>query len=131
LADLLCPQKQWEHSAFLIQSDLPAGEGPFVAEIAMRDKRPQHYVIRRTKWLAAGDNLLDQLERLPVSVVVIESSGDADSPLLAAIVAAPDRVRLLWSRNSIRAYQLLRAESAPPGKFRLDLRRSSIGIIEH
>jgi hypothetical protein len=131
LADLLCAQTQFELSAFLIQTDQPGGEGPFIAEIAMRDHRPQHYVIRRTKWLPENADLLHELERLPVSVVVIESHRDSNSPLAASIAAAPERVQQLWSTDSIRAYRLLRSAPGPPGKFRLDLRRSSAGIIEN
>jgi hypothetical protein len=72
-------------SVFLIASDA-IGEGMFIQEVAMHEKRPGHIVLRASKalsesgWMGEGyasffdtpDQLLEYLESVPVGVVVLE-----------------------------------------------------------
>ena len=127
LARILCEQDHG--AAFLVESDEGGGEGALVAEVALRDARPDHFVIRRTKWIRSGGDLLTELETLPVRVVVVESHSGRTA-LESAVAADPGSAELFWSRGEIRAYRLLRASALPAGKFRLDLGDSFGGILE-
>lgn len=74
-------------AAVLIASD-PKGEGAFISEMALLDRRPQHVVLRGSKMLATSDwtgnhytprfaepsALADMLRDLPVAAVVIDTS---------------------------------------------------------
>ena len=55
LAEFLCSSAEWNGAAFLIHSESGA-EGAFVAEVALRDRRPNHFVIRDSKWLTSANS---------------------------------------------------------------------------
>ena len=80
-----------QHSTFLISSG-PHGEGMFVAEIAIREQRPNHIVLRGSKVLATSrwdgrayktlfrtpEEIMRYLEEIPVEIVIIDRSVSAE-----------------------------------------------------
>jgi hypothetical protein len=102
-------------SVFLVASDA-IGEGMFIAEVAMREERPGHVVLRASKalsesgWMGEGyasffdtpEQLQEYLESVPVGVVVLEEDAAPDQAhhrLLRQVMSDhPER----WER--IRAY---------------------------
>jgi hypothetical protein len=111
LAAFLLGRESLADSVLLVSSDA-LGEGMFIAEIAMREKRPGHVVLRASKalaesgWMGEGYNsrfdtpeqLMEYLESVPVGLVVLddaEATPPAHHRLLRELVAArPDR----WER---------------------------------
>ncbi|MGE0591709.1 MAG: ArnT family glycosyltransferase [Vicinamibacterales bacterium] len=118
------------HAVVLVSSD-SIGEGATVAEMAIRDRRPQHVVLRGSKVLSSsswmGDNyhalfrsateLQDYLERARVALVVMDdTAGISDTPdrhqlraaladetQWAASVPAPAGVQLFRRRGALPA----------------------------
>jgi hypothetical protein len=88
-----------ESRVILVSAD-PAPEGMVVAEIAMRDVRPGHYVLRGSKvlaqmdWTGKGYQLLfktpqeisDCLDLVPVDFILIQSRG-LQAPLHTRLLA--------------------------------------------
>jgi len=86
-ARLLLSNSELSKGDYLVVADA-CGEGAFIAEVAMRDDRPAHYVYRGSKVLSSstwfGDNyqfhysnldeLRDMLRKAPVNAVVVETS---------------------------------------------------------
>ncbi len=87
VAQRLLRTPDYNHSVILISSD-PRGEGMFISEVAMREKRPGHIVLRASKvlaksWWSGKDykviystpkQIMAYLEKLPVGVVVVDQS---------------------------------------------------------
>jgi hypothetical protein len=101
----------WPGRVFLVCSDAD-GEGAFVEEVALGERRPNRYVLRGSKVLSvnqwdaliynpvfsAPEKLLAYLDSVPVDAVVIDGSAvvwaaDRDL-LLQALGGAPDKWRL-------------------------------------
>ena len=86
-AQFLVSQPQFRNSVMLISSDA-VGEGMFISEVAMCERRPGHVVLRASKVLAeeqwngehyrslftTPQQILDYLHSVPVKVVVIDNS---------------------------------------------------------
>lgn len=104
VAQFLVSQPQWNRSAILVASDA-IGEGLLVSEIASREARPGHYVMRSTKILGSSgwmgesvqrnvhtpEEVMRVLDRFPVGILVV----DRDAPTA------------LWSRlllDSVRRF---------------------------
>ena len=87
LAQVLTSSPQFRDDVILIASDAD-GEGMLVSEIAMREKRPGHIVLRASKILTTGDwtgsrltplfqtpeQVQDYVDSIPVSVVILDHS---------------------------------------------------------
>jgi hypothetical protein len=133
LAAFLSSRTEQNHGTFFIHSDVPADEGAFVAEIAMRDKRPDHMVIRDSKWLSietTAEGLLRQLELEGVQILVLDGPpGRPASRKLQLLEEAvrdhPQRAALLWNGYpAIRAFELREASRPAKQKIQLDLRQN-------
>lgn len=114
LANLMLSNPQMRGQVILVCSD-PQGEGGFISEMAMREKRPGHFILRASKILASsawtGENarpifhsaseVLNYIDSIPLSTVIIDRSASApDLPvyenfLLGALHAPSHHWRLL------------------------------------
>lgn len=88
-ADLVA-NPRFRNSVFLVSSGA-GGEGMFIAEVAMREQRPGHIVLRGTKALATSDwlgdvyeplyrtpaELMQYLDSIPVGVLIIDQTADS------------------------------------------------------
>ena len=78
-ADVMSNPK-FEHSVMLVSSE-HFGEGMFIAEIALREPRPSHYILRATKVLSRSRWNLDNYELLrKTPEEVMKLSGVDSSP---------------------------------------------------
>lgn len=87
IAELVLQNKTKSNSVVLISSD-PEGEGMFISELAIREKRPGHIVLRASKVLGISDwigrdyraiysstaEVMNYLRSIPVGVVLIDDS---------------------------------------------------------
>jgi hypothetical protein len=145
--DLLA-QPSLRGSAFLIASD-GEGEGMMVAEIAMREKRPGHIVLRASKVLSKSDwmgeyfqqrfrsagEMMEYLEGVPVGIVIYDEQTEPlfehQKLLGQALRSHPDRWQLLGTfprlrprggnRGPIRVYKLVGHEGKPVSKVRIEV----------
>ncbi len=99
------------NGAVLVSAD-PVGEGMLTAEFVMRDRRPDHYVVRASKVLATqtlmGDKyrlnyqspeeIMTALDSIPIAIVVLQQCpkgcGEHENLLTQAVVRYPERWRL-------------------------------------
>ena len=153
LSQMLVSQNQFRHSVFLASLDTD-GEGMFVSEIAMRERRPGHVILRASKVLAnsewnGGDyqplfstpqQVLQYLDSIPVDVVVTDSSipeGHLDQHeklLEQAMSTSADCWKLLakypvWREDAeypdaLRVYVRVGARRPARGVIHLDMRRT-------
>ncbi len=103
------------------------GEGPFVAEIALHERRPGHVILRAGKVLAhaswsglnyqvqfaTSKELLDYLDRVPVGVVVVDPTLNSGTPehqrlLLKALAEQPREWEPMHSDGDAGAVVLFR-----------------------
>ena len=150
IAQTLTSSPQFYNAVILIASDAD-GEGMIISEIAMREKRPGHLVLRATKILTTAnwtgtqvtvifqtpEQVQNYLDSIPVSVVVLDHSASPpgyqlyEGPLEQAIVSHQDSWKLLGSysiwRKGIEHSQaaLVYVRSAPAknasGVIRIDM----------
>jgi len=148
-ADLL-GRPELKNSVILVSSE-GDGEGMLIAEIAMREQRPGHFVLRATKALARVDwngrrqepyystpaELLGHLDQLPVGVLVLDLSPgrvvyEHHRLILETLARYPDRFQLVATvpsqpgvlpRSEIRVYRLPGNENPAPGTVILDSKR--------
>jgi hypothetical protein len=93
-------------------------EGMLIAEIASRERRPGHFVLRASKVISHSDwsgeqnyhllfhspgEVLQTLDKIPVNVVVVDYPPKPQSPphhrlLLDAIQSTPNRWKLVYTR---------------------------------
>jgi len=153
VAQMLVSQNQFRHSVFLASLDTD-GEGMFVSEVAMRERRPGHVILRASKVLAnsewnGGDyqllfstpqQVLQYLDSIPVDVVVMDSSipkghlHEHEKLLEQAISMSPGCWKLLakypvWREgaeypDALRVYVRVGARKPAHGIIRLDMRRT-------
>ena len=123
------------------------GEGMLISELAMRERRPGHIILRATKMLARSNwiglhyvelyttpqDLMKFLESVPVELVVIDDeTGRTPRPdqmlLKQTIAESPDKWDLVGTfpqggsqSGTIRIYRLKDASGRPPGKIHIDL----------
>ncbi|MBI1791653.1 MAG: glycosyltransferase family 39 protein [Acidobacteria bacterium] len=152
-AEQLLAQPQFRNSAFLIASE-GVGEGAFIAEVAMREKRPGHFVLRANKVLSSSDwmgNFFEQhfknaaemmrfLEETPVGIVVLDPVADPMFEHQRTLKAVLEQYRERWellgtyprSRRrsgdlpAIQVYRLVGHEGKPVGKIKLFLRGRTV-----
>lgn len=136
------------HSVVLISSE-PDGEGMLIAEIAIHEKRPGHFIVRGTKVLsttnwngsmrspiyATPSALLGYLDRVPIGVLVLDLLPEGiafphQSMLMATVQAYPERFHLVaWfprraangvPGGEIRVYRIPSNENPPADRIVLD-----------
>lgn len=136
-------------SVFLIASDA-IGEGMFIEEVAMREKRPGHIVLRASKalsesgWMGEGyscffdtpEELMDYLESVPVGVLVLEEDASPDQAhqrLLKQVVRQyadrwkrigtyPGRGGLHPGEEGIDVYELIGHQGRPVDETRIAMK---------
>jgi Dolichyl-phosphate-mannose-protein mannosyltransferase len=154
-------EPEYKGSVLLVASEGEGwdGEGMFISEIAMRDKRPSHIVLRATKMLSQSDwmgarykllyntpeEVMNFLRSVPVEIVVIHSeSGEVESPdhklLRQAIAEFPTEWQHLGTYpklqgtkggSTIDVYRLKSAAGRHVGTIRIDLPFTLRRPIEH
>lgn len=120
------------------------GEGMLISEVAMREKRPSHIILRATKMLSQSDwlgghyrlvyrtpaEVLKFLKSIPVGIVVIDhqsnSAGNPDHQLLVQTLAEfPNEWERLETyagvRSTIDVYYLKSATGRARSKIVIDL----------
>jgi hypothetical protein len=144
---------------FLVCSDA-GGEGAFIAQVAARDQRPGHIILRGSKMLAdiswGGANyslrfttpldIMKFMESVPVRILILESSGprsgQAHERLVDEMIRQyPERWSLIRSYPNLRpasppgvgvhAYRLLTREGQSRSRVRIELQRHLGRAIEN
>jgi hypothetical protein len=149
-AEDLVAEESLRDSVVLVSSDA-IGEGMFIAEVAMRENRPGHIVLRASKvlstsgWMGEGytsffdtpDQLMEYLDGIPVGVLVLEEDAARDQAhhrLLREVVRTHadqwERIGAFEGRGGppsdetgISLYRLVGHEGRPVGPIELDLGR--------
>ena len=158
LADALVARPELRNTAWLVSSE-GEGEGQLIAEVAMRDQRPGHFLLRASKALARSDwqgdkyellrptpeETMAYLESVPVRLLVMDRNPAKHAiphhrALLQVLERYPERWRLLAvypgavrvsARDSrIEVYRLVGQENRPVGKIQIDLKRTLGRLIE-
>ena len=148
-AEELLKDPRYRRSGLLVSSDA-SGEGAFIAEVAAREARPGHIVLRANKMLASmswsgnvyqvryetPEKIQQYLESVPAAILVLdltESQPRTEHRRLveAAVSRYADRWRLIGvypQRRAaspkgavVRVYALAGHESEPPGNIQVDL----------
>lgn len=147
-AEALLVGPDLKDAVFLVSSEAD-GEGQFVSEVAMRERRPGHIVLRASKMLGQSDwrrqryhllhatpeELMEYLDSVPVRVVIVQRSPswgrlDHHQLLLQTLKDYSSRFRLIGtfparpgppSNSRIEAYEALGQEGRPPGKIRIEM----------
>jgi len=132
------------NGAVLVSADAE-GEGMLTAEFVMRDRRPDHYVVRASKVLATqdlmGDNyqlkyhtpeqIMKLLDSIPVAIVVTQrcpkgKCGEHENLLNEAASLYPERWRLSSvipsePASPILVYQIIGNETKPVQMLQVDM----------
>jgi len=146
-AEFLLARPELRQAAFLVSSE-GEGEGMLIAEIAMREQRPGHIILRASKMLAKStwmsqdykllyrgpDEIQAFLESIPVSIVVLDTAPgwlamEHHRQLQRTVEAYPEKWALLraWPQGPggaagpIRLYHLRAGGNRPPGPIRIDM----------
>ena len=145
-AAALIERPDFKDTVILVSSESEGGEGEgmLISEVAMREKRPSHIILRATKMLSQSDwlgahykllyhtpaQIMSFLRSIPVGIVVIDSepgsSGTPDYQLLRqAIADFPDEWEHLETytgdSSKIDVYHLKSATGQARGKILIDL----------
>lgn len=153
VAQKLLSTPNFQKSAMLISSDA-CGEGMFIEEVAMREARPGHYVLRASKVLSTSrwngseydafyktpQEMMSYLETIPIGIVVMDLSTPPELQvahhriLEMTLATYPHRWELLGTfpltRNGIKhsgalqVYSLVGHENKPLGTFKIDMRHT-------
>ena len=153
VAQDLLSRPAFKDSVFLICGD-PTSEGLLISEVAARESRPGHIVLRASKMLASEDwmgreyqalfqdqqEILKYLEDIPTGIVIIDEEG-RHTPhgqlLYQAIQSHPEKWELLfrYAANSrageILVYRLVGHEGRPVSKIRIPMRSGLYGNFEN
>ena len=118
VAQFILANHSLRDAVILVSANEPSlGEGMLIAEVAEREARPGHFILRASKvishsdWSGAqnyrmlyktSDELMQALDKLPVNIVVADYPPTPESPphhrlLLEAIRQNPERWTLLFS----------------------------------
>jgi hypothetical protein len=145
----LAPAPPYRDSVFLVAGDA-AGEGMFISEMALAERRPGHIVLRASKLLGVSDwsgrlysssfntvaEVEARLKEIPVGVLVLQQRPSPERThydLLRQIVAShPDAWRLVgvYPRSAagtpaaaqFSVYELVGHQTMPRGGIRVRLR---------
>lgn len=158
-AEDLLANSELHTSVYFICSDAQ-GEGAFISEVAAREKRPGHIVLRGSKmlafarWTGAGyqlryktpEEISRHLESVPAGVLVVQFGPErpqSEHIRLAQqmLSSQTDRWKLIgiYPRRrasslpgtEVRAYRLAGDQSRPVGKIRIDVTGRLGRIIEN
>ncbi|HXG33096.1 MAG TPA: glycosyltransferase family 39 protein [Bryobacteraceae bacterium] len=155
-AQELASRPEFADSVVLVSS-LLGGEGAFIAEAALRERRPGRVVLRATKVLASSgwsghsyelrfqtpDEIAAYLESIPVGVVVWDGApGYAPMEHHELLIEALRRDPARWQRLGsypadgpselprVEVYRQVGHESRPRNRIRLDLKRRLGKVLE-
>jgi hypothetical protein len=154
VADNLLQHPEFRDSIILVCSNA-TGEGMMISEIAMRELRPGHIVLRGSKMLATSDwmgwdyrllfrdteEMFQYLDGIPVGVVVIDGEG-RQTPhgrmLYEAVHEHPGNWELVpWQSDKTGAgaddiliYRLVGQEQRKPRKIQIPMRSGLYGDFE-
>ena len=134
---------QPDRGGVVFVSGSTSGEGSFIAEVAMRERRPGHYVLRGTKMLVksgwAGHDqkpvfggsrqVAEMLDNWGVNAIAIESGAGGDSLSRSILLEAIAAARAKWvevplspaAEGRVRLLVRNGPRIAPKGDFQLDL----------
>jgi hypothetical protein len=150
LAEDLVKRPDLRDTAWLISSEAD-GEGMLIAEVAMRERRPGHVLLRASKMLASSDwdggryesvlpapaQSLAYLESVPVRLLIVDRNPGSHplahhASLLQMLAKYPDHWQLIGTypravpvtapHSRIEVYRLLTQENKPVGTIEIDLR---------
>jgi 4-amino-4-deoxy-L-arabinose transferase-like glycosyltransferase len=149
----------YKNSVILVSSDALDGEGTLISEIAMREKRPSHIVLRATKMLSQSDwqgkrysllyntpeEVMNFLKGTPVEVVVIQNgAGPPEYPDHKLLRQTIDRYSAEWEHigtfpqrragepgSRIDVYRMKLAAGRSVGKLRIYMPYTLKRYIEH
>jgi hypothetical protein len=156
VAQDLLSHPTFKDSVFLVCGS-PTSEGVLISEIAGRESRPGHIVLRASKMLASEDwmgshyqplfhdeqEMLRYLEGVPVGIVVIDEDGRLTPHgrlLFQGIQLHPEKWKLISQYptndrsnfpSGILAYSLIGHEGRPVSKIRIPMRSGLYGIFEN
>jgi hypothetical protein len=148
----LLSHPEFKNSVILVCADA-AGEGMLISEVAMRESRPGHIVLRASKMLASSDwmgrnytslfhdpkEMLSYLEGIPAGIVVIDADGlrmPHGRLLYSGIQSHPETWEpLAWARTgnnnggvgNILVYRLVGHEGKPVGKIQIPMKSGLYG----
>ncbi len=152
----LVERPDYKNSVILVASE-GDGEGMLIDEVAMREARPSHFVLRASKMLGRSDwngghyapkyhtteEVMKFVDSIPVELVVVDNEPGLTAPsyyplLKQTIAAYPS----LWERAgtypqahgagpTIDVYRLKSAAGRTPGKIRIDMPFTLGRSIEH
>lgn len=151
VAQDLVTRPQFQDSVFLISSEANDREGQFIAEVAMHERRPGHFVLRASKVLARqgflGDGyrvlyptpaaMMHYLESVPVGVLVMDKclargKLEHQNVLQQVVQRYPQEWKLVSSypcernypegKDRVLVYRLLGHETGAAPEIRLDMR---------
>jgi len=157
-AQSLVGRPEFRNSVFLVSAQ-GAGEGMFISEVAMRERRPGHVILRASKVLSQSDwdgeryellhrdpqETMKYLESIPVQVLVLDARPSArrrahHENLLKMLEMYPDRWKLFGvypqrrpataSPGGVRVYRLVGQSVKPTGKIRIPLKYTLRKTIE-
>jgi len=147
---------EYRNSVILVASE-GDGEGMLIDEVAMREARPSHFILRASKMLGQGDwlgnhyvltyhtpeEVMKFLDSIPVELVVIDhETGLANPPYFALLTQAIAAYPALWEHAgtypqapgtgpTIDVYRLKSAAGRAPGKIRIEMPYTLGRSIEH
>ena len=149
VAQDLLSSPAFQHSVFLICGS-PSSEGMMVSEVAEREARPGHIVLRAGKMLASEDwmgrdyqlrfrdqaDMLRYLESIPTGIVIIDGEGrrTPHGQLLYQGIQAHPEKWALWAQypaGDISVYRLIGQEGRAVGKIRIPMRAGLYGSFEN
>jgi hypothetical protein len=153
----LLSRPAFHDSVFLICGGA-TGEGVLISEVAARESRPGHIVLRASKMLASEDwmglhyqpvfhdqeDVLQYLESIPTGIIIIDGEG-RETPhgqlLLQGIQLHPEKWELLAQyppsgggnvpAGDIQVYRLIGHEGRPVSKIRIPMRSGLYGDFEN
>lgn len=150
LAEELVNRPELRDTAWLISSGAQ-GEGMLISEVAMRERRPGHILLRSTKMLATVDwdggryesllstpeQSLAYLESVPVRLLIVDRNPGGhplahQASLLKMLAQYPDRWQLIGTypravpvtapHSRIEVYRLLTQQNKPVGAIEINLK---------
>jgi len=159
VAKRLVKEEPLANSVFLVSSDA-SGEGMFISEVAMREQRPGHFVLRATKVLAASQwdgknyralfentkDVQEYLSEVPVEVIVFDAtlplneSGTHHHILSELLEQDHDNWEMMAAyplvrggkkfTDGIRVYRTTGRREKAGGKIRIDMTRTLGKVLE-